>query len=331
VNRNPGVSDMLALLDALKGAVEDFAAREEKINHDFQTRSAAELDAFESAKLEQQSKHAEAIAAAEAALAEARSRGNARFEKRKFQINRAHSSMNQRVLDEDSSQEGELKQRIRNNSTAAERRRDNELANATAAFEEFERKLSETDADFGRLEKSARRAFRGFGLFRRLLRRYRQQPEPGLSQDENRLFEEFQRLESGGRDELARFQKKLLPWVFRFLPISLVVLFLLGAVAAVPVLHRFGWNTLNWSQTGPVAFGLLVILVLYWQGRRAAATRKSTAAARRLSAEKRGAPSAGAGADSGRIRRHHPAFEPGVETRRAAARQHARPPAQGGG
>ena len=65
---------MLALLDALKGAVEDFAAREEKLNHDFQTRSAAELDAFESAKLEQQSKQAEALAAAEAALEEERNR-----------------------------------------------------------------------------------------------------------------------------------------------------------------------------------------------------------------------------------------------------------------
>ena len=54
MNKNPGVNEMLALLDALKGAVEDFAAREEKLNHDFQTRSAAELNAFESARLEQQ-------------------------------------------------------------------------------------------------------------------------------------------------------------------------------------------------------------------------------------------------------------------------------------
>jgi DNA segregation ATPase FtsK/SpoIIIE, S-DNA-T family len=271
VNRNPGVSEMLALLDALKGAVEDFAAREEKLNHDFQTRSAAELDAFESAKLEQQSKHAEALAAAEAALEAERNRCQARFEKRKVQINRAHSSMNQRVLKEGSSREGELKHRIRQNSTEAERRRDNDLANATATFESFQQKISESNADFSRLEQGARRAFRGYGMFRRLLRRHQQQAEPDLSQDENRLFEEFRRSESKSRDDLARFQKNLLPWIFRFLPVSLVVLLLLGAIGAVPVFQHFGRNTVSWSQTGPVAFGLLVILVLYFRGRRAAA------------------------------------------------------------
>lgn len=271
MNRNPGVSEMLALLDALKGAVEDFAAREEKLNHDFQTHSAAEDDAFESAKLEQQSKHAEALAAAETALEAERARCTARFEKRKVQINRAHSSMNQRVLNEGSSREGELKQRIRKNSTEAERRRDNDLANAAATSEWFLQKLNQTNADFRRLEKSARRAFRGYGMFRRLLRRYRQLSEPDPAQDENQLFEEFQRLESKSRDNLAQFRKRLLPGIFRFLPVSLVALLWLGAIAAVPVLQHFGRNTVSWSQTGPVAVVLLVILVLYFQGRRVAA------------------------------------------------------------
>src|SRR5579859_3466827 len=262
---------MLALLDALKGAVENFAEREEKLNHDFEIRSAAELDAFESAKLEQQSKHAEALAAAEAALDEARNRTNTRFEKRKVQINRAHSSLNQRVLDEGSSREGELRQKIRKNSTAAEQRRDNDLANATANFEWFQQKLNESNTNFSRLEKSARRAFRGYGMFRRLLRRQRQTGEADLSQDENQLFEEFLRLESKSRDDLVQFRKKLLPWIFRFLPVSLVVLLLLGVIAAVPVLQHFGRNTVSWSQTGPVAFVLLVIFILYFPGRRVAA------------------------------------------------------------
>lgn len=173
MNRNPGVNEMLALLDALKAAVETFAAREEKLNHDFEIRSAAELDAFESAKLEQQSRHAEALAAAEAALEEERNQCNTRFESRKVKINRAHSSMSQRVLSEGSSREGELKQRIRKNSTEAEHRRDNDLANAAATFEWFQQKLNESTADFSRLEKSARRAFRGYGIFRRLLRQCR--------------------------------------------------------------------------------------------------------------------------------------------------------------
>ena len=167
--------------------------------------------------------------------------------------------------------EGALKQQIRKNSTEAERRRDNELANAAATYEWFQQKLNDSDADFTRLEKNARRAFRGYGLFRRLLRRYQQLGGPDLSQDEKQLFEEFQRLESKSRDDLAQFRKKLLPWVFRFLPVSLVVLSLLGAIAAVPMLQHFGRNTVSWSQTGPVALVLLVILAFYFLGRRAAA------------------------------------------------------------
>ena len=49
MSKNPGVNETLALLDALKGAVEDFAAREERLNLDFQTRSDKEFKAFEAA------------------------------------------------------------------------------------------------------------------------------------------------------------------------------------------------------------------------------------------------------------------------------------------
>ena len=44
MNNHPGVNDMLALLDAMKNAVRDFVAREEKLNSDFRVQSAAELN-----------------------------------------------------------------------------------------------------------------------------------------------------------------------------------------------------------------------------------------------------------------------------------------------
>ncbi len=270
MNKNPGVNEMLALLDALKGAVEDFAAREENLNHDFQTRSAAELNAFESAKLEQQSKQADELAVAEAAFEGEKKQCNVRFEKRKGRINRAHSALSRQALEEGSEREGELKQKIRKNSAAAERQRDADLASAATAFEGFQRKLDGGSETFAHLEKSARRAFRGYGKFRRLLNHREQWPVPDLSQDEDRLFEEFQRLESRTREDLDRFRKILLPQVFRFLPVPLVVLLLLGAIAAVPVLQHFGRNTVSWPETGPAVLVLLVILAFYFQGRRAA-------------------------------------------------------------
>jgi S-DNA-T family DNA segregation ATPase FtsK/SpoIIIE len=269
VNKNPGVKEMLALLDALKNAVEDFAAREEKLNQDFETRSAAGLNAFESAKLEQQAKQAEALAAAEAAFEEEKKQRHTRFDRRKNLIDRAHSALSQQALEEGSEQEGELKQRIRKNSTQAEEQRDAELANATAAFEGLQQKLNENEVEFARLERSARWAFRGYGRFRRLLRRHKRQPEPDLSLDQNQLLDEFQRLVSRTREDLARFRKNLLPWIFRFLPISLVTLLLMGAIAAVPVFQYYGRNTVSWPETGPAVLVLVGILILYFLGHRA--------------------------------------------------------------
>jgi hypothetical protein len=278
VNKNPGVNEMLALLDSLKGAVGDFAAREEKLNHDFETRSAAELNAFESAGQEQQSTRADSLATAEAAFERGRKECQVRFERRKGRINRAHSALNRQMSEEGSEQEGELKQKIRANSAEAERQRDADLAKAATAVEDFQKQWERSNETFARLEKSARRAFRGYGTFRRLLNRHPPQQDAELSQDENRLFEEFQRLESQAREDLDRFRKILLPQVFRFLPVSLVVLLLLGAVAAVPVLQHFGRNLVSWSETGPAALGLLVILVFYFQGRRVAVPMATTVA-----------------------------------------------------
>jgi len=267
VNRNLGVNEMLALLDALKGAVEDFATREERLNRDFQTRSAAELNAFEAANLRRQSKLAGELAVAEAAFEAEKQQRQARFERRKVQINRAHSALSRRVLDEVGGQEGSLRQKTRKNLAEAERQRDVELANAAAAFGNLQNKLDGNSQIFTRLEKSARKAFRGYGRFRRLLGRQPPGPEPDLSLDETRLFEELQRLESKIRGDLEQFQKILLPRIFKFLPVSLVVLLLLGAVAAVPVLQHFGRNPVTWMETGPAALVLAVVLVVYLQGR----------------------------------------------------------------
>ena len=41
---------MVALLETLKNAMRDFAAREEKMNSDFRARSAVETRAFDTAK-----------------------------------------------------------------------------------------------------------------------------------------------------------------------------------------------------------------------------------------------------------------------------------------
>ena len=270
MNRNPGVNEVIALLDALKSAVEDFASREEKLNHDFQTRSDKEQALFDSGTAEQQTRQAEKLAEEEAAFEKSRHQYQARFDRRKSRINQAHSTVSQRVLDEVGGQEGELKKRIREGTANAERTRDVELADATSSFENLQNQLQDSEQSFAALERSARRAFRGYGKFRRSLRR-QARSDSALSPDQNLLFKDFQRLEAGLRGDLKQFRKRLLPLIFRYLPVSLVVLLFLCAVAAVPVSQHFGRDFVSWPETAPAAAVLLLILVFYFLGYRVAA------------------------------------------------------------
>ena len=41
VINNPGINDTLAALETLKGVLADFARREERLNHEFRTKSSA--------------------------------------------------------------------------------------------------------------------------------------------------------------------------------------------------------------------------------------------------------------------------------------------------
>jgi len=172
---------MLALLDKLRGAVRDFAAREQKLNGAFRAKSAAELQAFEAAKLEQTSGLAERVDGAEAAFQTQKTQCQSGFERRKDRINRAHAAVRKRVMDGIREQEGHGKYKVQQGVMETERRRDADLAAAAAALEEFKHKLSETRDAFVLLESESQKTFRGYGKLRRLLACNRQWPEPDLS------------------------------------------------------------------------------------------------------------------------------------------------------
>ena len=100
---------MLALLERLKETVRDFAAREEKLTQEYRGRLSAELKTFEAVAKEQSARQADEVANAQAAYANGKERGQARFEQRKIRINEAHKSVRRKVLEEISEQEGRRK------------------------------------------------------------------------------------------------------------------------------------------------------------------------------------------------------------------------------
>ena len=73
-----------------------------------------------------------------------------------------------------------------------------------------------------RLETAARRAFRGYGRFRRLLSPKRKWPEPDLSPDENALFSQLQKIQTKISGDLGRFGKLSCRKFFKFVPFWLL-------------------------------------------------------------------------------------------------------------
>src|SRR6185312_8833796 len=168
---------MLALLDALKNAMRDFAAREEKLNADFRARSTVETRAFDAAKEKQTAEAGETTAKAEVGYQEAKTRAKARFEARKAKINSAHIAARKRVLDEIGRQEADIKYSVQSGSLEAERVRDEKLAATAAAFEDFNRRVGESQNRFAELEVAAHKAFGGYGGFRKMLAPDREWPQ----------------------------------------------------------------------------------------------------------------------------------------------------------
>ena len=280
MNSHLGLNETLALLDRLRGAVQDFAAREEKLAGEFRTRSAAEAKLFEAAIQEQETRLSAASASAGDTLEIEKDKWQSKFEKRKAQITQAHLVVTRQVREGVGGREGRRKQTIQEGTSQAERDREEGLANAATTLADLKASLAESDETFKLLEKEARNAFRGHGKFRRLLSPNRQWPEPDQTLDEVRLLEELRRLPAPIRRELDGFKQFPLPRFFRLFPIWLLLIVLALLFAVSPVLLRLaGLNSISLSETGATLAGLFVIaLAIYlYGGQRAGPAAKTIA------------------------------------------------------
>jgi DNA segregation ATPase FtsK/SpoIIIE, S-DNA-T family len=169
VNNLIGTKDLLAQLDALKAAVQDFAAREEKLNSLFHAQSAKEKILFDTANNElisnstrQLAEEADAFKLAKEQLQMWNARRNAR-------INRAQNRVRAQLAARIDAQENATKSGAQQALITAEKQREENLASAVAAFENFQQRLANDTASFLEFEKKVRSAAGGVGGFRREL------------------------------------------------------------------------------------------------------------------------------------------------------------------
>ena len=263
-----GLNEALTLLDRLRSAIQDFAAREEKLAGEFRTRSAAETKAFEATTQEQTMRLSAEMADAEDAFEVEKGTAQSGFEKRKAWITQAHLVVTKQLREGVGGREERRKQKIQEGSSQAERDRETGLANAVAALADFKTKLAESHESLGVLEKEVRSAFRGYGKFRRLLSPRHQWPEPDQMPDEYQLLEELHRLPTAIRNDLDDFKKFPLPRWFKFFPMWLfsTMLVLLFAFSRV-LFKQAGLQPVSLNETGEALAGLFVfVLVIYLLG-----------------------------------------------------------------
>jgi S-DNA-T family DNA segregation ATPase FtsK/SpoIIIE len=266
VNKQSGVNETLALLDALKGVIRDFVAREEKLDGKFRVQSAAESEAFSSQNQAQTEAAATRETNTAATLEMEKKRIESRFEKRRERINRANVAVNLWVQDAIRQCDAKWKDRTREGVQAAELHRAEELASATTSYNNFQQNLAAAGEESTKLETAALGAFRGYGKFRRMLAPGRKWPEPDLTPDENALFKEFQKLQSKIPGDLARFGKFPLPKIFKFLPVWLLSTLLLAVAAANPALAHFGRNDISQFESGLALAAFFLVAIVYFVG-----------------------------------------------------------------
>jgi S-DNA-T family DNA segregation ATPase FtsK/SpoIIIE len=276
---NLGVKEMLALLDALKGAVRDFAAREEKLNGDFRAQSAAAARLSDEAAVNRTEKLAGGVDRENAAFEAGKIKRQCDFDNRKARIARAHAAVRKRVMDEIGEQHGQSKYKIQASTLEAERLRDDTLANTVVTLENFRQATVQSAGTLDELTKSARKAFGGSGKFRRLLSPEQRRMESDLSPDENKLFEESQRLQKKIGGDVERFKQFPLPKIFKVAPIWLLTILLLAVVAAFLVLPRFRVNVISKPEAGIALVALAVVWAIYLWGIRGATPLAKTIAA----------------------------------------------------
>ncbi|HXR03748.1 MAG TPA: hypothetical protein VN836_03475, partial [Verrucomicrobiae bacterium] len=257
-----GLNETLALLNRLRSAIQDFAAREEKLAGEFRVRSAAEAKAFDADTQRQESRLAVAIADVEEDFEIEKSKWRAKFEKRKGWISQAHLVTTRQIREGEGGREGYRKQRIQEGLSQAERDRESKLANTAAALEDAKIKLAARREAVVPLEKEARKAFRGYGAFRRLLSPHRQWPDPGRLPDEQQSLDQLQNLPASIRAGLDQFKKFPLPRFFSFFPIWLLTLLLLVVFGAICVMSPHRGSHFNFPMTLAAVFAVLWLAVL---------------------------------------------------------------------
>ncbi len=269
MNSHPGVEKTLEILESLQGAVSDFAAREKKTNEELGVRIAALRRRRDTALDELTRRLSGEIEKSDSSLQAALQSAETSFDRRNSRINKAHKASSRKILGEIETKEGRRKHKLQTETLQSKRDRETGLASSEATLAEFKSALAAEHETLVVLEIRARNSFRGYRRFLRLLSGARERAGLDLGPDEYQLVAELRELLTENRDALRRFRKLLLPGVFRYLPVWLVLVFC--QIPLVPVLQQFGIDSFSYREALASIIGCLAVgFILHSIGKRQA-------------------------------------------------------------
>lgn len=264
MSSHPGVKKTLDLLEELKAALADSAAAEEKLAHEFRLRFGKERLRNEELAKEEEVRHAAEQTAAEETFQSAKTAEESRYARLKTRISRARASSKEQTLERIENRTGQRKYELQKMLMEAERKRDAEFADTVNTYQEFNTNLASEQAALDELEKKARSSFRGYPGFVRQLVRMQENIQVSLAPDENQLVGEMRALMNKADGELNRFRRPIVPLLFSFLPVWLLLLLTVTPV----ILQRLHIGSLSQGTAIGITVGSAVVIVaLYLLGR----------------------------------------------------------------
>ena len=262
------------MLENLRSAVKDGAARERTLVQDFAARTLAETRRLEAALADEENQLREATMQAEAAFQAGEQHLEAWFLRRKGRIEKARKACRKGAIERLELEEGRHKYTVQKGTLDTERKQKEAVAANNTRLQEFEARLAGSRTAFAALEQDTLQAARGYGGFRKLLASPGDPgPLPG-DRDEYQLLDDADALQQQTGDAVSQLRKVFAPAVFRALPLWLLIttLVFLGGLAVA--IEQFRPGTLPLAPVGGGLGAALVLgLVLFFVGRSQAAPR----------------------------------------------------------
>jgi len=262
VSNVPGVSKVRDQVEALRTAIAELSAREEKAGQDLKLKLMRDQKHRDAALEDFAMTLAARRDAAEVAFKKAREHQNSRYEKRRGILAKAHKVAKKQAIERIEHLEGSRKYKLQRETLQSQRKRETDIADTERACADFKRHWGEENEALFRSEAAAKDAFSGYGKFSRDL--IKAQASPVISQgNEHDLLNELEKLRAKADENIQRFNGLIITKAFKYLIAWVIIA--AGLFAMVPILNQFGVQTVTTGIAGGIAGALVVLAFAFHQ------------------------------------------------------------------